>query len=273
MAGNHAPRIAVMTSQSVPGIGDLLAQPNRGSVYHIVAVIGSEESIAEQETIEAAGVPLILRPIRRFHDERRLPFRNLHARAEYDAGTAELLRAIGADWLVVAGYRYIVTEPLLGAFPERIIAIHDGDLTIRDEDGHRPHAGMHAVRDAILDGQNETRSTAYLMTARVGEGPLFLLGAPFPVAPLARDARNWGAIDMLLAYAELHRRWMRRAAWGEMLTRMVEIVAAGTLQIVGDVVWIDGVPGPCRIGAAPAFCANREEENGGIPVSCPFVSR
>lgn len=262
-----------MTSQSLPGIGDLLLQPNRGSVYHIVAVIGSEESIAEQECIEAAGVPLILRPIRRFHEERGLPLRNLHARAEYDMDTAEVLRALGVDWLIIAGYQYIITEPLLAAFPEHIIAIHDGDLTIRDEDGNRPYASLHAVRDAIMDGRNETRTSAYLVTARVGEGPLFLLGAPYPVAPLARAARDSGDLDMLLAYAELHRRWMRRAAWGEMLTRISEIVAAGTMQIVGDVVWIDGVPGPCRIGSAPEVCHEREAAQSGTPASCPFVSR
>ncbi len=270
---SHAPQIAVLTSHSVPGIGDLLAQPNRGAVYRIAAVIGSEDSLVEQEMIETAGVPVILRPIRRFHEERRLPLRNLHARAEYDHENVDLLRALGVDWLIVAGYRYIVTEPLLSAFPQRIIVLHDGDLTMRDADGNRPYAGLHAVRDAIFDGRDETRSTAYLMERPVGTGPLFLLGAPYPVAPLARDARNWGAADMLAAYAELHRRWMRLATWGEMLTRMAEIIAAGTIQIVGDVVWVDGVPGPCRIGCAPSFCADRQPEGGAIPASCPFVSR
>lgn len=270
---DHAPQIAVLTSHSVPGIGDLLAQPNRGGVYRIAAVIGSEDSLAEQETIETAGVPVILRPIRRFHEERHLPLRNLHARAEYDRDTAELLRALEVDWVIVAGYRYIVTAPLLSAFPQRMIVLHDGDLTIRDDEGNRMYAGLHAVRDAIFDGRDETRSTAYLMEAAVGSGPLFLLGAPYPVAPLARDARNWGSADMLAAYAELHRRWMVLASWGEMLTRMAEIIAAGTLQIVGDVVWVDGVPGPCRIGCAPSFCADRDPAGGAIPASCPFVSR
>jgi folate-dependent phosphoribosylglycinamide formyltransferase PurN len=266
-------RIALLTSQSVAGVGDLLVQPNRGSVYNVVGVIGSEESIAEQELIESAGVPVILRPFRRFHEERHLPLRNLHARSDYDAGVAETLHAIGAEWVIVAGYRHILTDPILAQFQQRIICLHDGDLTIRDEDGRRPYAGLHAVRDAILDGRNETRSTAYLATRDVGEGPLFLLGSPYPVAQLARDARSRGDLETLLSYADLHRRWMRRVAWGEMLTRIAEIVSAGTLQIVGDVVWIDGVPGPCRAGAAPGFCADREDEARGVPASCPFVSR
>ena len=270
---DRAPRIAVLTSRSVPGIGDLLAQPNRGSVYRIAAVIGAEDSLAEQEIIETAGVPVILRPIRRFHDERGLALRNLYARGDYDNDTADVLKALGADWLIVAGYHYIITEPLLAAFPQRIIVLHDGDLTICDADGDRRYVGLHAVRDAILDGRDETRSTAYMMTGGIGTGPLFVLSPPFPVAPLARDARQRGDADMLLAYAALHRRWMVTATWGELLTRMAEILAAGTMQIIGDVVWVDGVPGPCRIGTAPAFCREREESESAIPVSCPFVSR
>lgn len=270
----RAPRIAVLTSHSAPGIGSLLAQPNRGSVYHVVAVIGSEDRVVEQETIEAAGVPLILRPIARFHDERGLPLRNLHARAEYDHETTELLRSLEVNYVVLAGYRYIVTEPLIAAFPQRIIALHDGDLTIRDEDGHRRFTSLHAVQDAILSGCDETRSSAFLVTRDVGQGPLFLLGPRYPVAAVARDARSWGAADMVLAYAELHRRWMLRGSWGEMLTRMAEIIAAGTWCVVGDVVWIDGVPGPCRIGEAPASCTERDSViDPGVPASCPFVGR
>src|SRR5512138_2953062 len=126
------PRIAVLTSYSAPGIGSLLAQPNRGSVYDIVAVVGSEERVHEQETIDAAGVPLILEPIRRFHRDRGLSLRNLHAREEYDHEMAELLQRLGADCVVLADYRYILTDPMLTAFPQRIIALHEGDLSVRD---------------------------------------------------------------------------------------------------------------------------------------------
>lgn len=268
------PRIAVLTSHSAPGIGSLLAQPNRGSVYDVVAVIGSEPRLSEQETIESAGVPLILQPIAEFHEHRNLPLRNLQAREEYDYETAELLHRLDADYVVLDGYRYIVTEPLLSAFPQRLIALHEGDLSLRDEDGRRPLTGLHAVRDAILGGRVETRSSAFLLTRDVGEGPLFLLGPRFPVAALARDARAWGAIDMVLAYAALHRQWMLRSSWGEMLTRTAEIVAGGTMRIVGDVVWVDGAPGPCRVGEAPSVCCDNDSAvDAAVPASCPFVTR
>ena len=274
MPSGRAPRIAVLTSTSAPGIASLLAQPNRGSVYEVVAVIGSEEKIAEQETIEAAGVPVVLQPLARFQRERALPLRNLQARSEYDYELAEVLRRFGTDYVVLAGYRYIITEPLLSAFPERIIALHEGDLSIRDEDGRRPLAGLHAVRDAILAGRDETRSSAFFVTRDIGEGPLFLLGSRYPVAALARDARSWGDIGMIVRYAALHREWMLRGSWGEMLTRLAEIIAAGTMRVIGDVVWVDGVPGPCRIGESPVSCHDADAAlEPGVPASCPFVTR
>lgn len=274
MPSGRAPRIAVLTSHSAPGIASVLAQPNRGSVYNVVAVIGSEERLAEQETIETAGVPVVLQPLARFQRDRGLPLRNLRAREEYDYELAEVLRRFDADYVVLAGYRYIITEPLLSAFQQRIIALHEGDLSVRDDDGRRPLTGLHAVRDAILAGRDETRSSAFFVTRDVGEGPLFLLGPRYPVAAVARDARSWGAIDLVLRYAGLHREWMLRGSWGEMLTRLAEIVAAGTMRVVGDVVWVDGVPGPCRIGEAPATCyACDSVIDPGVPASCPFVTK
>jgi hypothetical protein len=120
------------------------------------------------------------------------------------------------------------------------------------------------VLGALFDGAHETRSTMSLR-----EGPLFLASAPFPVPPMIDDARARGDAAMIEAYAALHRRWMIEASFGVMVEKAVEFLAAGDVRIVKDVVWIDGVPGPCRMGDAPAIC--REQEKGGVPVTCPFI--
>lgn len=266
-------RIAVIASGSAPGIEALLDDENRGRIYELVAVIGTETTLAEAARIEAAGVPVILRPIRSFHEERALPLRNLRARGEFDAELTDLLQRLDADYVFLCNYHYLVTEPLLAAFPNRVIAIHDGDLSARDEDGSRRFAGTHAVQDAVFAGANETRSSAFIVNRTVGGGPLFLLSAPFPVATLARDARKLGAIDLLTEYAALHRRWMLQAAWGPMLRRAAELLAGGYVQVVKDVVWVDGAPGPCRSGESPSMCHEHEHEIArGIPASCPFIS-
>ena len=121
------------------------------------------------------------------------------------------------------------------------------------------------VLGALFDGAHETRSTMALR-----EGPLFLVSAPFPVPPIIDDARTRGDAETIEAYAVLHRKWMIEASFPVLLEKAVEFLAAGTVQIVKDVMWIDGVPGPCRMGDAPAFC--REQEKAGIPVTCPFIA-
>ncbi len=108
---------------------------------------------------------------------------------------------------------------MLESFQQRLLALHDGDLMLRDENGRRRYAGLHAVREAIFAGETETRSSAYFVTQEVGAGPLFLLSRSYRVAQLARDARELGAADLVSSYAELHRRWMLRGCWGEMFIR------------------------------------------------------
>jgi len=265
-------RIAVLASSSAPGVEALISDTNRGHLYEIAAVIGSESELEQSPALEAASIPVILRPFGRFQRDRGLSLRNLRARDEYDEETAEQLRRLGADYVLLSGYRYIVTAPLLAAYPNRLIALHDGDLTIVERDGSHTFAGPHAVTDAILSGRNETRSTMYFVTRDVGCGPVFLLSDPFPVPPLVADARRWGDADLLVAYAHLHRRWMLRAAWGPMLTKAIEFLAAGTVQIIRDIAWVDGVPGPCRMGHSPEICSQREATiSRDVPASCPLI--
>ena len=253
-------RVAVLASRSATGIGALLADPNRGSTWELSIVIGSETSLAEGPALETAGVPLELRPIRLVH-----AFRNLHAREEYDDDLGELLARLKVQYVLLAGWQYILTERFLARFEGHVLGLHHADLTIRTE---RLYAGPHPVRDAILAGEPETRSSMYVVTKDVARGPLFLLSAPFPVAPMALAARERGDADYLMRYADLHEQWMASAADGPMLVRTLELLAGGTTQIVHDVVWVDGAPGPCRMGEAPRAC---HEPAIGIPRSCPFI--
>ena len=273
MADDFTPlRVVVLTSRSAPGLAQLLADPNRGTVYELTAVVSSEPSFTEMKAVEEAGVSVLLRPMREFFAEHHLSLRNLQDRTGYDEQLAGLARDLQADYLVLDGYNYIVSAPLLEEFPMRILALHDGDLTLRDEEGRRRYAGLHAVRDALFDGEFETRSSAFFVTAEVGEGPLFLLSGPFPVPALGVDARNAGDAATLSSYAELHRRWMVGHTWGRMLTRGLEFLAAGSVQVIHDLVWIDGVPGPCRMGDSPSLCQKLKPLiDSRIPSSCPLI--
>lgn len=265
-------RIALLTSRSAAGLTHLLADPNRGSLWDFSLVVGSETSLDEAPLLEREGVPFELRPLRAYFAEQRQSYRNLRWREEYDDGVGELLERMKPDYILLDGYQYILTEPVLARFPGRILAIHDADLSRRLGDPPRIYAGPHAVRDAILAGEPETRSSIYMVTRDVAQGPLFLLGQPYPVAEMAAHARNCGDAAFVYEYAALHRQWMVRSSWGPMLSRALELLAGGTMQIVGDVVWIDGAPGPCRLGEGPRECHEPESLVArGIPRSCPFI--
>jgi folate-dependent phosphoribosylglycinamide formyltransferase PurN len=263
-------RVAALTSSSAPGIEQLLAGPDRGVVYELACVVTTSQSFAQRKAVEAAGVPLIVRPLKAILASRGLSFRNVAAREEYDYETAEVLREYGADYAILAGYGYFVTAPLLAAFPKRLLAICDADLTVLDEEGKRRYRDLHGVRRAIFAGDADTRSSVFFVTDRLGDGPLMLLSAPYPVAAVARDALARGEYDLAVEYARVHHEWMTRASWGAMLVEAIRLLAAGTFAFADGVVWIDGAPGPCRLGDAPHFC-QPEKIHRGIPASCPFI--
>lgn len=237
-------RIAVLTSQGAPGLDALLRDPARGPIYEITAVVSVGQDVDR-------------------------PPRNLREREEYDA---KLLPMVGdADYLFLDDYRHLVTRPLLDAFSGRIIVLHDGDLTVTAS-GRRAYAGLHAVRNAILSGDAVTRATAFVATEEPGEGPLLLLGSPYPISELAVAAVARADLADVALYTHLHRRWMVNDSYGVLLRKAAELISLGTMHIAKDTVWVDGVPGPCRLGDAPAACWSAVRlPRRGIPSSCPFI--
>ena len=191
-------RAAVLCSRRAPGLDVLLA--NRGASYDVACVLATH-----QNTIDA-HVPVITRPI-------------FSPRRDYDAGTLEILRAFGADTVLLLGYTYIVTDVLLSAFPGRILNIHDSDLRLTRADGERRYIGLHSTRDAIRAGETETRSTLHVVTAKLDGGPIIAVSRAYPVAPFVHEAAAAGHLDIVKAYAYAQREWMMRDSWGEMLVQ------------------------------------------------------
>jgi len=138
-------------------------------------------------------------------------------RMAFDRETADILLARDIDAVLLLGYLYIVTEPLLAAFPDRVINLHDSDLP------HYP--GLHATRDAIYAGERETRSAAHIVTAQLDAGPVIARSEAFPVAPFVHDAVAAGHHDIVRAYAYAQREWMMRSAWGALAAAAVERIA------------------------------------------------
>ena len=214
-------RLAVLCSHRAPGMRFLLEEdPARGSIYELVCCVSSEEESAAREEADEAGLPFLSHPIARFAATNGTKRSDLAARASYDRETLEILEPYRPDALLLSSYLLIVTEPLLRAFPDGIVNVHHSDMNRSPR-----YPGLRAVRDAIFAGETETRATAHLVTEVLDEGPILSVSEPFPVSPLVRDALDWGATDILKAYAYAHQEWMIRSAWGPLSSRAVQLVA------------------------------------------------
>jgi folate-dependent phosphoribosylglycinamide formyltransferase PurN len=143
-------------------------------------------------------------------------------RESFDAVTAAMLALYDVDAIVLLGYLYVITEPLLEAFPDRIVNVHDADLTLRDGSGGPRYPGLHATRDAIFAGERETRSSVHVVTPELDAGPVILRSEAFPVAPFVHQAVARGENDIVRAYAYAQREWMMRSTWGALAADALE---------------------------------------------------
>ncbi|HEU4887342.1 MAG TPA: formyltransferase family protein [Thermoanaerobaculia bacterium] len=144
--------------------------------------------------------------------ERQAPRRS--EREPFDAETAAMFRRFHVDAVVCLGYLYVITEPLLAAFPDRILNVHDSDLP--------RYPGLHATRDAIYAGERETRTSVHIVTPQLDGGPVLARSEAFPVAPFVHEAVARGEHDIVRAYAYAQREWMMRSTWGALAADALE---------------------------------------------------
>lgn len=223
----------MLCSHRAPGLLYLLNRaPDRGATFEIVCVVSSEPTFAEEVRVERRGIPTLAHPIRAFYDgEDPSLVHGLRARAAYDRQTADLVEPFMPDILMLDGYRYLITEPLLAAFPARVIGLQFGDLTIRHPGGPPMFSGPHAVRDAILAGCAETRATVHLVAERPDAGAPIVRSSPFPVSPLVEALQFQTARDVIDAYIFAHEQWMTRTASGPLMAAAMRLIATAAVDL------------------------------------------
>jgi folate-dependent phosphoribosylglycinamide formyltransferase PurN len=231
-------RIAVLCSSRAPGLADLFERdPARGRAYEIVCVLTSEPSLAEQDLARRYRAPVLYHPIAEFYDGKvRSVTSDRATRRAYDRETLGLLRPYSPDLVLLDGYLYVATEPLLEAFPRRMLNLHFSDLTIRQADGRPVFVGRRSVRDALNAGEKETAATLHLVNELPDGGAPIVRSWPHPVSPMVAYARRWHADDMLKAYSYAHQEWMIRAASGPVLMAGLHLIAGGAVDLdaLGD---------------------------------------
>lgn len=215
-------RVAVLCSHRAPGLLYLLNRAaDRGVAYDIVCVVSSEETFDEEVRVERRGIPTRAHPFRSFTGSRQA----------YDAETLRMLEPYMPDLILLDGYVYLVTEPLLAAYRSRIINLHFSDLAERTPTGAPRFPGIRAVRDAIVAGCRETRATVHLVDALPDAGPPIVRSWPFPVSPLVESIRTLDAPDAFKAYVYAHEQWMMRTASGPLVNAALRLIATGGVDL------------------------------------------
>jgi len=230
----HRPlRVAVLCSHRAPGLLYLLNRAaDRGATFEVACVVSSEPTFAEEVRVERRGIPTLAHPIRAFYEGNDPSLvHGLRVRAAYDRATADLLEPFMPDILLLDGYGYLVTAPLLTAFPSHILGLQFGDLTIRHMDGPPMFSGPHAVRDAILAGCGETRATVHIVAERTDAGSPIVRSWPFPVSPLVEALQSQAARDAIDAYIFAHQQWMTRTVPGPLMAAALRLIATGAVDL------------------------------------------
>jgi folate-dependent phosphoribosylglycinamide formyltransferase PurN len=241
---HHPLRVAVLCSHRAPGLLYLLNRsPDRGVTYEIACVVSSDLAFAEEVRVERRGIPTRGHSIHDFYESRaHVTVDDLDVRAEYDAETLKLIEAYTPDVVLLDGYLYLLTRPMLAKFPSRIISLHFSDLTLRNVDGSPRFPGIHAVRDAMLAGCGETRATVHLVNERLDDGPPLVRSWPFSVSPLVEDLRTQDAPEVMKAYMYAHEQWMRRTVSGPLVAAALRLISTGGVDL--DELAAHGVSSP-----------------------------
>ena len=85
---------------------------------------------------------------------------------ESQSAVAAKLEALGVDLICLAGFMRLVKQPMLDAFPDRVLNIHPSLLPA--------YPGLMAWKQAVEDGAVESGCTVHYVDAGMDTGPIIL---------------------------------------------------------------------------------------------------
>ena len=206
--------------------------PERGAAFEIVCCLTSERTFDEEVRVERRGIPVRVHPMEDWYAAAGMQScRDLELREAYDARTLAMIEPYLPDVVLLDGYLFLVTPPMLRRFRHRVLNLHFADLTLRTIGGGPRFPGIRAVRQALAAGERETRATVHLVDAFADNGPLVVRSRPFPVSPLVEELRTTGAESVFKAYAFAHEQWMMCTAAGQLIAAALRLVSNGAVDL------------------------------------------
>jgi phosphoribosylglycinamide formyltransferase-1 len=158
------PRIGVLISGRGSNLQSIIDAVASGDLDASIAVVISNRAGAQGlARARAAGIEAL-----------HLSPRDYPDRDSYDRAIVEILRVRGVQLVCLAGYMRLAGQPLLDAFPQRILNVHPSLLPA--------FPGLDAQRQALEHGAQVTGATVHLVTSELDGGPI-VLQAAVPVLP------------------------------------------------------------------------------------------
>jgi folate-dependent phosphoribosylglycinamide formyltransferase PurN len=169
--------------------------------------------------------------------------KDLSLRPDFDKLVISAIEKYRVDIIALAGYMSITTKPLLERYEGKIINVHPADLTILTF-GERKYVGIHTVRDAILGGEKEIRSTTHIVRENVDNGEILIVSKPIIVKiPKGADLDRLHSDKKLLKeVVEEHQDRLKREGDWVIYPMTVQMIGEGRFALDDGVVCIDGRP-------------------------------
>src|SRR5262245_2839649 len=153
------PRLGVLISGRGSNLQSIIDAVNAGTLQATIAVVISNRA-------EAAG---LLRARDAGIEALHVNPRGYSDRHAYDGALADVLKARSVDLVCLAGFMRLVGEPLIHAFPNRILNIHPSLLPA--------FPALEAQRQALDPGVRVSGATVHLVTAELDGGPIVIQSA------------------------------------------------------------------------------------------------
>lgn len=182
-------KIGVLLSGSGTNLQAIIDEVAAGNLaVDIVKAISSRPDAYGIERAEAAGIPVTVLNRRIYADPEAA-----------DQLIVDELRAVGAEYAVMAGYMRKLTPVVLDAFPDRVLNLHPALLP--------SFKGAHAIQDAFDAGVKVTGVTVHFANEDYDKGPIV---AQEPV----RVEEGWTVDDLEAAiHAVEHKLYPRVLGW------------------------------------------------------------
>jgi folate-dependent phosphoribosylglycinamide formyltransferase PurN len=156
-----------------------LKQERGESPYHVAVIFSDNPDSNAVKIGSRFAIPTFTYSLESFCAKNGVSIKDMGARAEYEKRTRRVINQFGCGVVAYAGYMRKATEVFVNSFLG--VNVHPADLTIEGENGKPKYRGDHAVRDAIMAGEKEIRSTTHLVSNEVDCGGILMVSAPVKI--------------------------------------------------------------------------------------------